>query len=207
MIRVVVADDHPVVRRGLQELLDAEADIEVVGTARDGAEAHALLGTVHPDVFLMDLSMPGVDGIEATRRILEDAPDATVLVLTSFVDQKRILEALGAGACGYILKDADAREVSAAVRAAAAGESPLDPKVARVLLDTRRTGRPTVELSPREREVLDLVGEGLANKQIARRLGIAERTVKAHLTSVFQAIGVTDRTQAALWARENQPPD
>lgn len=207
MIRVVVADDHAVVRRGLQELLDAEADIEVVGTARDGAEAHSLLESANPDVFLMDLSMPGVDGIEATRRIVSDSPDATVLVLTSFVDQKRILEALSAGASGYILKDADAREVSAAVRAAAAGESPLDPKVARVLLDARRASRPTTELSPRERQVLNLVGEGLANKQIARRLGIAERTVKAHLTSVFQAIGVTDRTQAALWAREHLPPE
>jgi DNA-binding NarL/FixJ family response regulator len=207
MIRVVVADDHAVVRRGLQELLDAEADIEVVGTARDGAEAHELLASVHPDVFLMDLSMPGVDGIEATRLIVSDAPEAIVLVLTSFVDQKRILEALSAGARGYILKDADAREVSAAVRAAAAGESPLDPKVARVLLDARRTSQPRTELTPREREVLNLVGEGLANKQIARRLGIAERTVKAHLTSVFQAIGVTDRTQAALWAREHLPRD
>jgi DNA-binding NarL/FixJ family response regulator len=207
MIRVVVADDHAVVRRGLQDLLDAEADIEVVGTARDGAEAHELLASVHPDVFLMDLSMPGVDGIEATRLIVSDAPEAIVLVLTSFVDQKRILEALSAGARGYILKDADAREVSAAVRAAAAGESPLDPKVARVLLDARRTSQPRTELTPREREVLNLVGEGLANKQIARRLGIAERTVKAHLTSVFQAIGVTDRTQAALWAREHLPRD
>ncbi len=204
MIRVVVADDHAVVRRGLEELLNAEPDIEVVATARDGAEAYDLLSTVRPDVFLMDLSMPGVDGIEATRRIIGDAPDSTVVVLTSFVDRTRILEALEAGASGYILKDADPREVAAAIRAAAAGESPLDPKAARVLLDARRgAGRGAVPLSPREREVLALVSAGLANKQIARRLGIAERTVKAHLTSVFQALGVTDRTQAALWAREH----
>jgi DNA-binding NarL/FixJ family response regulator len=160
-------------------------------------------------VFLMDLSMPGVDGIEATRRIVGDEPDATVVVLTSFVDSRRILEALEAGASGYILKDADPREVSAAIRAAAAGESPLDPKAARVLLDARR-GAPRdggVPLSPREREVLDLVRAGLANKQIARRLGIAERTVKAHLTRVFQALGVTDRTQAALWASEHLRED
>jgi DNA-binding NarL/FixJ family response regulator len=209
MIRVVVADDHAVVRRGLEELLNAEADIEVVGTARDGAEAHGLLSTLRPDVFLMDLSMPGVDGIEATRRIVGDEPDATVVVLTSFVDSRRILEALEAGASGYILKDADPREVSAAIRAAAAGESPLDPKAARVLLYARR-GAPRdggVPLSPREREVLDLVRAGLANKQIARRLGIAERTVKAHLTRVFQALGVTDRTQAALWASEHLRED
>jgi DNA-binding NarL/FixJ family response regulator len=209
MIRVAVVDDHAIVRRGLQELLDAEDDITVVGTAGDGTEGHALLASMAPDVFLMDLSMPGVDGVEATRRIVADAPDAAVVVLTSFVDRERILAALGAGASGYILKDADPREVAAAVRAAAAGDSPLDPKVARVLLDARRarTGSVAAVLSPREREVLNLVVEGLANKQIARRLGIAERTVKAHLTNVFQAIGVTDRTQAALWAREHAAPE
>jgi DNA-binding NarL/FixJ family response regulator len=206
MIRVVIADDHAVVRHGLQQLLDAEEDIEVVGSASDGDEAHQLLASVRPDVFLMDLSMPGVDGIEATRRILKDAPEAAVIVLTSFVDKARILAVLEAGASGYILKDADASEVAAAVRAAAAGGSPLDPKAARVLLDARRA-RPSARLSARELEVLGLVGEGLANKQIARRLGIAERTVKAHLTSVFQAIGVQDRTQAALWAREHLPED
>jgi DNA-binding NarL/FixJ family response regulator len=126
-----------------------------------------------------------------------------VVVLTSFVDQERILAALDAGAAGYILKDADAAEVSAAVRAAAAGGSPLDPKAARVLLDAKRSDRAAIKLTTREREVLRLVGQGLANKNIARRLGIAERTVKAHLTSVFQAIGVVDRTQAALWASEH----
>lgn len=207
MIRVVVADDHAVVRQGLQELLDAENDIEVVGSARDGAEAYALLAEARPDVFLLDLSMPGVDGIEATRRIIADDPDAAIVILTSFVDQQRILEALHSGASGYILKDSNAAEVSAAIRAAAAGGSPLDPKAARVLLDARRTSRPREPLSPREVQVLRLVGEGLANKQIARRLGIAERTVKAHLTNVFQAIGVADRTQAALWAQEHLPPD
>ncbi|MDQ1698022.1 MAG: hypothetical protein QOJ03_3375 [Frankiaceae bacterium] len=208
MIRVAIADDHAVVRRGLEQLLDAEDDIEVVGTARDGEEAVALLSSVAPDVFLMDLSMPGVDGIEATRRIVAAAPSVHVVVLTSFVDQKRILEALDAGAAGYILKDADAREVSAAVRAASTGGSPLDPKVARVLLDAKRTARADdMRLSAREVEVLRLVGKGLANKNIARRLGIAERTVKAHLTSVFQAIGVADRTQAALWASEHLAPE
>jgi DNA-binding NarL/FixJ family response regulator len=202
VIRVAIVDDHMVVRSGLQGLLDAEADIEVVGTAADGADAVGLL-EYSPDVVLMDLSMPGVDGIEATRLVLAEAPETHVVVLTSFVDKNRIMAALEAGAVGYILKDADAGEVSAAVRAAAAGGSPLDPKVARVVLDESRRPQPATDLSPRELEVLELVEQGMANKQIARRLGIAERTVKAHLTNVFQAIGVTDRTAAALWAREN----
>jgi len=207
MIRVAIVDDHAVVRQGLEQLLTGEADIEVVGTAANGAAAHALLSTSAPDVFLMDLSMPDVDGVEATRRILADAPEVHVVVLTSFADRQRILDALEAGASGYLLKDGDPAQVAEAVRVAAAGESPLDPKAARVLLDARREGRPAAtaagKLTVREREVLDLVGQGLANKQIARRLGIAERTVKAHLTSVFQAIGVTDRTQAALWAQKH----
>jgi DNA-binding NarL/FixJ family response regulator len=207
MIRVAIVDDHAVVRQGLAQLLANEHDIEIVGTAANGAEAHALLASASPDVYLMDLSMPDVDGVEATRRILADAPGVHVVVLTSFADRQRILDALEAGASGYLLKDGDPAEVPEAVRVAAAGESPLDPKAARVLLDARREGQPAAtaagKLTGREREVLDLVGHGLANKQIARRLGIAERTVKAHLTSVFQTIGVTDRTQAALWAQKN----
>jgi DNA-binding NarL/FixJ family response regulator len=207
MIRVAIVDDHAVVRQGLAQLLSSEQDIEIVGTATNGAEAHALLSAAAPDVYLMDLSMPDIDGVEATRRILADAPEVHVVVLTSFVDRQRILDALEAGASGYLLKDGDPAQVADAVRVAAAGESPLDPKAARVLLDVRREQQPAIaaadRLTAREREVLDLVGQGLANKQIARRLGIAERTVKAHLTSVFQSIGVTDRTQAALWAQRN----
>jgi DNA-binding NarL/FixJ family response regulator len=203
MIRVAIVDDHALVRTGLQQLLSAEQDIEVVGVAGDGAEGHELVVRLAPDVVLMDLSMPQVDGIEATRRIADDAPGVHVVVLTSFADRRRVLDALEAGAVGYLLKDADPAEVAAAVRAAAAGESPLDPKAARVLVDARRAPRATVGLTTREQEVLGLVAEGLANKHIARRLGITERTVKAHLTKVFSAIGVADRTQAALWAREN----
>lgn len=203
MIRVAIVDDHAVVRGGLQLLLSSEDDIEVVGTASNGDEAYELVHDAAPDVVLMDLSMPGVDGIEATRRIVGDYPDVYVVVLTSFADKQRILDALEAGAVGYLLKDADPAEVAVAVRAAVAGGSPLDPKAARVLLDARRDSRPAARLTAREHEVLALVAGGLANKNIARRLGISERTVKSHLTKVFQAIGVADRTQAALWAQEN----
>ena len=207
MIRVVVADDHGVVRAGLEQLLATAADIEVVGVAADGAEAVALVAAHAPDLVLMDLAMPGVDGVEATRRISAAHPEVQVVVLTSFSDQQRIVDALDAGAAGYVLKHADPDELLDAVRAAHAGGAPLDPKAARVLLDRQRTGAaaPASPLSGREEEVLRLVAAGHPNKIIARRLGIAERTVKAHLTNVFQRIGVTDRTQAALWARDHLP--
>lgn len=202
-IRVLVVDDHPVVRDGLVQLLTAADDVEVVGAAVNGAEAIELAGADTPDVVLMDLSMPVMDGCEATRRILAADPAARVLILTSFTDQDGILDALDAGAVGYILKDAEPAELLGAIRAVARGESPLDPKVAAALLRSRTVRRQDAELTGREREVLALVGAGLANKQIARRLGISEKTVKAHLTSVFHRIGVTDRTQAALWAERH----
>ena len=198
--RVLLADDHDVVRRGLTALLDGASGFAVVGAASDGEEAVALAAAHEPDVVLMDLSMPGVDGIEATRRLTAAQPDARVVVLTSFSDRERILDALDAGAVGYLLKDAEPDELLRGIEAAARGESPLAPKAARAVLTARAESRPTTELTTREQEVLALLAEGLANKQIARRLGIAEKTVKAHLTSVFQRIGVTDRTQAALWA-------
>ena len=203
MIRVVVADEHQVVRSGLELLLATTADIELVGTAANGAEVLEVVARLQPDVVLMDLSMPDVDGVEATRRMTAAHPASRVLVLTSFSDQTRILDALAAGADGYLLKDSDPDDIAGAIRSVFAGESPLDPKAARVLLESRRTRRETVSLTDREREVLLLVRGGLANKQIARRLGISERTVKAHLTSVFQRLGVSDRTQAALWASEH----
>jgi DNA-binding NarL/FixJ family response regulator len=202
-IRILVADDHDVVRRGLTALLDGTDGFAVVGAAADGEEAVALAGQHEPDVVLMDLSMPGVDGIEATRRLMAERPDSRVVVLTSFSDRERILDALDAGAVGYLLKDAEPDELLRGIEAAARGESPLAPKAAKAVLTARAESRPAAELTARELEVLALLGEGLANKQIARRLGIAEKTVKAHLTSVFQSIGVTDRTQAALWARSH----
>ena len=203
MIRVVIADDHGVVRGGLTQLLGTLDDVELVGTAANGSEAVAVCGEEHPDVVLMDLEMPEMDGIEATRRIREAQPEVAVVILTSFSDRERILRALDAGAAGYLLKDAESEELARSIRAAARGDAPLDPKAARELLSARAPGSPLESLSPREREVLVMVAEGMPNKLIARRLSISEKTVKAHLTSVFRQIGVTDRTQAALWAQRH----
>ena len=206
MIRVLIADDHQVVRSGLDQLIGTADDIELVGTAADGSEAVARTLELTPDVVLMDLSMPGTDGVEATRQIAAAGVASQVVVLTSFSDRQRILDALDAGAAGYVLKHADPDDLLDAIRAAHRGEAPLDPKAARVLLDRQRASSANpARMSEREEEVLRLVASGLANKHIARRLGIAERTVKAHLTSIFQRIGVTDRTQAALWARDHLP--
>jgi len=200
VIRVVVADDHRVVRVGLEQLLATFEDIEAVGFAAGGEEAVALCRELEPDVLLLDLSMPDLDGIEVTDRLRDTVPGTRVVVFTSFSDRERIVRALDAGAIGYLLKDAEPEEILAAIQAAARGESPLAPRAAAELLADRRTRPPTVELTAREREVLRLVVDGLANKQIARRLGISEKTVKGHLTNLFQRIGVADRTQAALWA-------
>ncbi len=203
MIRVLIADDHGVIRDGLGRLIDALEDIELVGVAADGEDAVARCRESSPDVVLMDLEMPRLDGIEATRQITAEHPATAVLVLTSFSDRPRILGALEAGACGYLLKDAASAEVADGIRAAARGESPLDPRAARTVLDARAEPDPLEALSDRERQVLALLVEGLPNKLIARRLEITEKTVKSHLTSVFRQIGVTDRTQAALWAERH----
>ena len=204
MIRVVLVDDHAMVRLGLEQLLGGADGIDVVGSAGNGAEAVVVVLQTHPDVVLMDLQMPDVDGVTATRRLLAEAPATQVVVLTSFSDSERIVAALDAGAVGYLLKDAEPEDLLSGIRAAARGESPLHPRAARQLLTARSSARKSeIELTPREAEVLGLVRSGLANKQIARRLGISERTVKAHLTSTFQRIGVVDRTQAALWAERH----
>ena len=203
MIRVAVADDHTIVRNGLVALLGAHADLEIVGAVGDGEAAVALCVEQRPDVVLMDLSMPGVGGIEATRRIAAEAPGVQVVVLTSSMDRERIVEALSAGAIGYLLKDAEPEELIRGIHTAARGESPLDPRAARTMLGAQRAPDPLDVLTDREREVLVLVAEGLPNKQIGRRLEISEKTVKAHLTSIFRAIGVTDRMQAGLWARRH----
>ena len=202
MIRVLLAEDHTLVRAGLERLLATAGDIEVVGAAANGREAVELSAATHPDVVLMDLSMPELDGVAATRAIVAADRDAQVVVLTSLADPERILAALDAGAVGYLLKDAEPEDVVNGIRAAARGESPLAPKAARAVL-TARAAREHAALSVREQEVLRCVAEGLPNKLVAQRLAISEKTVKAHLTRVFQQLGVTDRTQAALWAKRN----
>jgi len=207
VIRVLIVDDHALVRAGLAELLEAEDDVEVVATAANGEEALSAVEEEHPDVVLMDLSMPGMGGAEATRKLLSSDTHARVVVLTSLSARERILDALDAGAIGYLLKDAEPDELVRGVRAAARGESPLSPRAAHEVLAARSGQRPALKLSAREREVLELVGEGLPNKLIARRLEISEKTVKAHLTQVFAQLGVTDRTQAALWLERNGLPE
>ena len=203
MIRLLIADDHAVVRTGLQHLVGTFDDVELVGAVANGEEAVRLCEEQRPDVVLMDIEMPVLDGVEATRRIGAAHPEVAVVVLTSFSDRDQILRALDAGAVGYLLKDAEPEELQKAVRAAARGEAPLDPRAGRALLSARSASAPLEELSDREREVLAMVARGLPNKLIARELSISEKTVKTHLTSVFRTIGVTDRTQAALWAERN----
>jgi DNA-binding NarL/FixJ family response regulator len=203
---VLLVDDHRLVRAGLAALLAGTEDITVVGEAADGRQAVEMAARLRPDVVLMDLSMPVLDGVAATRLILEDSPSTHVVVLTSFADHHRVTDAVAAGAVGYLLKDCDPRDVVTAVRSAAVGNAPIDPRVARALLPAP-TPRRDEALSARELQVLRLLAQGLANKQIGRALGISERTVKVHVGNVFRRLGVADRTSAALWARDNLPDD
>lgn len=203
MIRVLLAEDHAVFRVGLEELLDSEGDLEVVALVGDGASAVTAAAEHLPDVALLDISMPIMDGVEATRRIAEAEGDVRVVMLTASAKREQILRAIDAGALGYLLKDAPPEAIVDAIHAAARGEAPLAPRAARELLaDRRESGAP--ELTAREREVLGLLAEGMPNKLIAKRLEISEKTVKAHLTRVYKRLGVSDRTQAALWAREHR---
>jgi DNA-binding NarL/FixJ family response regulator len=198
-VRVLMVDDHPTVLLGLTYVLDAHPDIEVVGAERDAERGMESFLRLAPDVVLLDLSMPGEGGLALMRRIHDLEPAATVLVLTSSSEVETVAEVMHAGAAGYVLKDCESGEVVRAVLAAARGEVPVDPRVTRSLLrPVAREQRP--ELTPREYDVLRLVRLGLPNKQIAVRLGIGETTVKTHLSSAFNRIGVADRTSAALWA-------
>ncbi|MGW7682216.1 response regulator [Kribbella sp. NPDC054772] len=203
MIRVLVVDDHDIVRTGLCQLLAATTDLVPVGSAANGAEGVTLAARLLPDVVLMDLSMPVLDGIAATERIVAANPRAHVLVLTSFSDRNRIVAALDAGAEGYLLKNSPTEAILTGIRQVAAGGSPLDPLVAREFLTSRRLSPRDITFTSRELEVLEMLSGGLPNRAIAQRLGISERTVKAHLTSIFHRLGVADRTQAALWAQRH----
>jgi DNA-binding NarL/FixJ family response regulator len=205
VIRVLVVDDHALVRRGLSDLLGSADGLEVVGEVADGLLAAAAVVDFEPDIVLMDLSMPGLDGIQATRAVLALRPATKVIMLTSFSENARILAALEAGAVGYLLKDAEPEDVIRAIGDASEGGAPLSPRAARALLPGSRSpgGTGSDALTAREREVLALVAVGLPNKSIARRLTISEKTVKAHLTRVFAVLGVSDRTSAALWAQRN----
>jgi DNA-binding NarL/FixJ family response regulator len=196
VIRVLVADDHAVVRQGLRTFLDLQEDIEVVGEAGDGASALAAAEELSPDVVLVDLVMPGVDGIEAIRGLRERVPSARAIVLSSFIDDEKLFPAVRAGAAGYLLKDVQPQELVEAIRTVHAGGALLHPKVASRLLEELTTD----PLTPREREVLGLIGRGMANKVIARELSLSEKTVKAHVSSILAKLGVTGRTQAALYA-------
>ena len=204
MIRVLIADDHAVVRQGLRTFLDLQADIDVVGEAADGEEAIAAAAQHAPDVILLDLVMPGLDGIGALRRLRERAPGSRVIVLTSFGEDERLFTALRAGATGYLLKDVEPAELVRGIRTAYAGQSPLSPAVAARVVEELATGgggrAAADELTPRELEVLCLIARGRSNKRIALELGVAEKTVKTHVGHVLAKLGVSDRTQAALYA-------
>jgi DNA-binding NarL/FixJ family response regulator len=202
-IRVLVVDDHAVVREGLRTFLSLQDGIEVVGEAADGREAVAAAERERPDVVVMDLVMPRLDGVQAMRELRARVPRARVIVLTSFLDDDRLLPAIRAGAAGYLLKNVEPAELARAVRAADAGEALIDPVVAARLVDALADAdehRDEQPLTAREQEVLDLIARGYANKRIALELGIAEKTVKTHVGHVLAKLGVADRTQAALYA-------
>jgi DNA-binding NarL/FixJ family response regulator len=207
-LRVLIADDHPLFRGGMRALLETVPDVEVVGTASSGDEALALAQRAQPDVVLMDLQMPGVGGIEATRRLLEASPHVAVLVVTMYEDDYSVFTAMRAGARGYVLKDADEDEVLRAIRAAGHGEPIFSPAIARRLVDffaaPRSAMPPRVfpELSQREREVLDLIAQGISNAAIAERLCLSPKTVRNHISNIFSKLQVADRAEAIVRARE-----
>ncbi len=207
-IRVLLVDDHAVVRTGLKTFFDLQPDIEVVGEAADGSEGVAMARRLEPDVILMDLLMPNMDGITAIGRIKAERPETEIVTMTSFIEEEKVTSALEAGASGYVLKDAEAEEVATAVRAAFAGEVHLDPAVARLLAQRMRERKsapqPVEPLTEREKEVLSLVGQGASNKEIATALFITERTARTHVSNILGKLGLSSRTQAALYAVEHK---
>jgi DNA-binding NarL/FixJ family response regulator len=210
-IRLIVVDDQATVRDALSVMLDLDDEVDVIASAANGNEAVTLVTDHHPDVVLMDLNMPGMNGVEATRRIRTSNPEVTVVVLTTFGDDESILAALQAGASGYLTKDADHGIILHAVRGAAAGQAVLDPGVQRRLLAlaTQHTAPPaseTAALTAREQEILQLIGEGLRNREIANRLFISEATVKTHINNLFAKAGLHSRADAVRYALRGRPP-
>jgi DNA-binding NarL/FixJ family response regulator len=207
-IRVLLVDDHAVVRMGLKAFFDMLDDIEVVGEASDGSEGVAMARRLKPDVVLMDLLMPNMDGVTAIGRIKAEMPETEIVTMTSFIEEEKVTAALEAGASGYVLKDAEAEEVAAAIRAAYAGEVHLDPAVARLLAQRLRTKKPADDLveplTDREKDVLGLLGQGMSNKEIGTRLFITERTARTYVSNILGKLGLASRTQAALWAVEHK---
>ena len=201
-IRILIADDHSVVRQGLRMFLALDPDLEVVGEADDGRRAVQLAVRLRPDVVLMDLLMPQMDGVAATAAIRQEVPETEVIALTSVLEDEQVIGAVRAGAIGYLLKNTGSDELCRAIKAAAAGQVQLAPEAARRLMrEVRTPDQPTVALSERETEVLRLLAIGKANKEIARDLSIGEQTVKTHVSSILGKLGVQSRTQAALYAQ------
>lgn len=208
-IRVLIVDDHSVVRMGLRVFFDLQDDIEVVGEAADGSEGVAMARRLEPDVVLMDLLMPNMDGVTAIGRIKAERPETEIVTMTSFIEEDKVTAALEAGASGYVLKDAEAEEVASAVRAAFAGEVHLDPAVARLLAQRMRArksgeGEPVEPLTDREKDVIRLLGRGMSNKEIGSALFITERTARTYVSNILGKLGLASRTQAALWAVEHK---
>jgi len=210
-VRVLLAEDHAVVREGTRQILEADASLEVVGEAADGAEVVALASRLRPDVVLLDLHMPVINGIEATRRIVADAPDARTLILSAYDDEDYVSAALDAGASGYMLKSAHGHDVLAAIHAVAQGQVVMDARLARRALQ-RRDAPPADQPTARELEVLRLAARGLRTKDIAGEVGTSPRTVEAHFTSIFNRFGVTTRVEAVMhatarhWIRTEEDP-
>jgi DNA-binding NarL/FixJ family response regulator len=206
-IRVLLVDDHAVVRMGLRAFFDLLPDIDIVGEAADGSEGVAMARRLTPDVVLMDLLMPNMDGITAIARIKAERPETEIVTMTSFIEEEKVTAALEAGASGYVLKDAEAEEVAQAIRAAFAGEVHLDPQVARLLaqrMRSRREPEPVEPLTEREKDVMRLLGQGMSNKEIGARLFITERTARTYVSNILGKLGLASRTQAALWAVEHK---
>ena len=201
-IRLMVVDDHRVVRSGVKALIETEEDLEVIGEATDGREAVTKAKAMAPDLVLMDLVMPEMDGVEATRRITKEGVDLEILILTSFSEEERIIQAIKAGASGYLIKDASPKELVSAIKDTYRGESTLDPKVAGTVLRSMQeeNDQPAEELTEREIEVLELIAEGLPNDDIANELYISERTVRSHVSNILGKLNMQNRTQAALYA-------